>query len=271
MPVAEKPFDAREYWESRLASKWGLHGVGHISYGKPYNEWLYRVRKQVFLRQVNRLSINLSEANVLDVGSGTGFWLDVWRSFGVKNVVGSDLTRVAVDNLRSEKPGMDIRQIDITERASIAGMEGRFDVVSAFDVLFHITDEDRLRSALENVSSLLRAGGWFLFSDSFLHTKSKHAAHEVDRTLDDFARELKTNKLEIRQRVPVFVVMNTPIDARFEFVQLLWRVFMLPVRLIPALGHVYGAVLYPLEIFLTDVMKESPATEMMICQRIQPG
>src|SRR5215831_1703925 len=180
MPVAEKRFDSREYWESRLSNKWGLHGVGHISYGRPYNEWLYRVRKRVFLRHVNRLSLDLSQANVLDVGSGTGFWLDIWRSLGVNSLVGSDLTRVAVDHLRSEKPGMDIRQTDITESASIAGMEGRFDIVSAFDVLFHITDEDRFRLALKNVASLLRPGGWFLFSDSFLHTKSKHATHEVD-------------------------------------------------------------------------------------------
>jgi len=267
MPVAEKRFDSREYWESRLSNKWGLHGVGHISYGRPYNEWLYRVRKRVFLRHVNRLSLDLSQANVLDVGSGTGFWLDIWRSLGVNSLVGSDLTRVAVDHLRSEKPGMDIRQTDITESASIAGMEGRFDIVSAFDVLFHITDEDRFRLALKNVASLLRPGGWFLFSDSFLHTKSKHATHEVDRTLDDFVCELKTNGFEVRTRVPVFVLMNTPIDSANNALSFLWRCFMTPVRVIHSLGHLYGLVLYPFEVFLTQILREGPSTEMMICRK----
>jgi len=31
-------FDGKGYWEERLKQNWGLHGVGHVGYGKHYNE-----------------------------------------------------------------------------------------------------------------------------------------------------------------------------------------------------------------------------------------
>jgi SAM-dependent methyltransferase len=267
MTTVEKPFDPRAYWEKRLSEKWGLHGVGHISYGKPYNEWLYRVRRRVFLRQVGKLPLNLQNVSVLDVGSGTGFWLKMWKSVGVRNVVGSDLTAVAVKNLQKEYPETEIRELDITDPKSIQGLEGRFDLVSAFDVLFHITEDVRFKTAIANVASLLRPGGFFLFSDCLMHRRRRSAVHEVDRTLGDYTFELSANGLEARARVPVFVLMNTPIDTRGETPERLWRVLMGPVRLFHPLGYLYGALLYPFELALTTLLPGGPTTEMMICRR----
>lgn len=273
--VKEAAFDPREYWEKRLSEKWGLHGVGHLSYGRPYNEWLYRVRKNVFLRQLRRLLVQLPQAEVLDIGSGTGFWLRTWKAVGVRSVVGSDLARVAVQNLRTENPGTEVLEIDITDEATVRGLVGRqFDLISAFDVLFHIVDEKRFASAIANIAELLRPGGYFFFSDCLLHRRSRHAKHEVDRTLEDFKRELHARDLEICSRVPVFVLMNTPIDLPLEFPQLAWRLLMSPVRFVPWLGHVYGALLFLPEILLTTLLPESPTTEMVICRRVstpKPG
>lgn len=272
--VKEAAFDPREYWEKRLSEKWGLHGVGHLSYGRPYNEWLYRVRKQVFLRQLRRLPVQLPQAEVLDIGSGTGFWLRMWKAVGVRTVVGSDLTRVAVQNLRKENPGTEVLEIDITDEATVRELGRQFDLISAFDVLFHIVDEKRFASAITGIARLLRPGGYFFFSDCLLHKRSRFAKHEVDRTLEDFKRELHANDLEICSRVPVFVLMNTPIDLPLEFPQLAWRLLMSPVRFVPWLGYVYGALLYLPEILLTKLLPESPTTEMVICGRVstpKPG
>src|SRR5262245_9174722 len=119
----ENHYPAREYWESRLNQKWGLHGVGHISYGKPYNTWLYRVRRQVFLRSFASLSLRAEQTVVLDIGSGTGFWLDVWKSLQVRDLVGSDMTSTAVNGLRNSYPDATIRQLDISDPAAIVGIE----------------------------------------------------------------------------------------------------------------------------------------------------
>ena len=84
-------FDAKQYGERRLTATPGLKGVGFTSLGKQYNRWLYRTRKHVFIRQVRGLGLDLSAQRVLDIGSGTGFYLDLWRGLGVKELTGSDL------------------------------------------------------------------------------------------------------------------------------------------------------------------------------------
>jgi len=89
--------DPRGYWKTRLTEHWDLHGVGFAGYGLRYNQWLYRVRRRVFLSHIRALPLDLSRATVLDLGSGTGFYVAIWRSLGVKAIAASDLTTVAVE------------------------------------------------------------------------------------------------------------------------------------------------------------------------------
>src|SRR5258708_6855134 len=84
----------KSYWEERLAQNWGLEGVGYTGHGVRYNKWLYAVRREILRRHLPDLSVRLSEANVLDIGSGTGFWLEQWKSLGVRSLKGTDITAV---------------------------------------------------------------------------------------------------------------------------------------------------------------------------------
>jgi SAM-dependent methyltransferase len=264
--VTEKPANAREYWEGRLSERWGLHGVGHLTYGRPYNEWLYRVRKVVFLRHVRDLPVEVSRADVLDIGSGTGFWLDVWRSLGVRTLVGSDMTQVALQKLRDQDPGLELLHLDISEIDAIATIKKRFDLISAFDVLFHIMEQNQFENAISNVAKLLRPGGYFLFTDTFVHGKTVWANHQVSRSLEAITRILGASGFEIIKRAPMFVLMGTPTDTSSRIPAFLWKIAMVPVRLAHFMGHIYGPTLFPFEIVLTKLLRESPSTEIMICR-----
>jgi len=265
--LRDEPFSPKAYWENRLTQKWGLHGVGHISYGQPYNEWLYRARKRVFLQQVRQLPVCFPEAKVLDVGSGTGFWLNMWKSVGVRQLTGSDLTQVAVEHLQREQPDVHMLQLDISDGEAVGRITQRFDLISAFDVLFHVVDDRRFRDAIKHMAALLRPGGYFLFTDVLSHAGSYRAQHEVDRTITDYTRELAENGFRTLRRVPVFVLMNAPQDSHFEFPRKVWRLAMAPVHLLPVLGYFYGAILYPVDAVLTRMLREGPATEMVVCQK----
>jgi SAM-dependent methyltransferase len=256
-----------EYWEHRLQENWGLHGVGHISYGAAYNHWLYKVRRRIFKRELRNVPIDWKRANVLDIGSGTGFWIDAWRAVGVNSIIGSDLTRTSVEHLRDAHPDLQIVQLDISASLPGQSVNRTYDVVSAFDVLFHIVDDSDYQAALKNIARLLRPGGVFLFSDNFLHCPGRKASHQSSRTLPEITRAIENAGLCAVRRVPMFVLMNTPIDTTREWLLLLWRAAMYPVHLLPLLGHVYGAVLFPVEICATRLLKESLTTEMMICRK----
>ena len=89
-------FDAKDYWEQRLLQAFDLDGVGRRNCGLPFNKWTYRARRSVFLRIVRSVDVEFSSAACLDIGAGTGFYIDCWRELGVRSVAGIDLTDVAV-------------------------------------------------------------------------------------------------------------------------------------------------------------------------------
>src|SRR3954453_7622223 len=96
-------FDARDYWEQRLADDYSLGGVGFRRLGHRFNAWAYRVRRERFGSAVGRLDLDVAGARVVDVGSGTGFYVTQWLDLGAR-VTGLDLTQVAVDRLRHAYP-----------------------------------------------------------------------------------------------------------------------------------------------------------------------
>jgi 2-polyprenyl-3-methyl-5-hydroxy-6-metoxy-1,4-benzoquinol methylase len=257
----------KSYWEGRLASNWGLQGVGYLGLGVRYNKWLYAVRREILRRHLSDLAIKLSDANVLDIGSGTGFWLEQWKSLGVRSLRGTDIAAVAVERLKKTFADLDVTQLDIAENLEDRGWGQSFEIVSAFDVLFHITDENRFRRAIENISSVLKLGGYLFFSENFVHSAARRSDHQVSRSLEEIESIVEKCGLRIIRRAPMFVLMNAPIDTSSRWPMLAWRAFLAPVHFVPMLGSVYGAALYPLELALTRLMSESPTTEMMICQK----
>lgn len=270
MSTKEQPIEtyvAKDYWEKRLTERWGLEGVGYLNFGLRYNQWLYRMRRQVFRRQIAELNLNPCGAKVLDIGSGTGFWLEQWKSFGVRSLNGIDIAAVAVERLRRTFPEVDIAQLDIAGEIDGPYWSGQFDMVSAFDVLFHITNDDRFRRAIGNVSRLLKQGGYFFFSDNFLHGAARRSVHQVSRSLEEIEGIVMKSGLRIVRRVPMFMLMNAPIDCSSQWLMLAWRAFLAPIHFVPFLGSIYGAVLYPIDMTLTRLMNESPTTEIMICQK----
>ena len=97
-------FDARGYWEKRLEGDWTLQGVGFRRMGRRFNERAYQLRGERFSAVVEDLIPRSDRRKILDVGGGTGFYLDAWRRLGAESLSGMDLTEAAVSNLRREIP-----------------------------------------------------------------------------------------------------------------------------------------------------------------------
>jgi SAM-dependent methyltransferase len=260
-------FDPKAYWETRLAKNPGLTGVGYAGLGNRYNEWLYKVRRRIFLREVGSLPGRWEEAEVLDVGSGTGFYTQRWKEIGVRSITGSDLTDISISRLQQEFSGEKFIRLDIG--ASLAELPTlRFNAISAFDVLFHITDDQRYETAISNVHTMLKPGGWFIFSDNFLHFPTERATHQVSRSLAEVGSILQKAGFQVVRRRPMFVLMNYPVDTKSRIRKSIWKLLMYPVYRSEFLGGAVGATLYPVETVLTGVLRESSSTEIMICRKV---
>jgi SAM-dependent methyltransferase len=259
-------FDAASYWEDRLRGNVSVEKVGFLGLGKNYNTWLYRVRSAVFRRTVGALNLDLPNSSVLDIGSGTGFYIRQWERFGAKEIVGLDITSSATTHLRRQFPDHCFHRADITEACTLPG-DSTFDVVSAFDVLFHIVDDLRYRRAIANIHSLLRPGGLFLHSDIFTHGEVARGTHYVYRPLPQVESVLRKTGFEVLDRKPMFVLMNIPVDSSNRLRKLAWGALQKFASTSAPISYLAGATLYPLEIPLTAILRESTSTELMICKK----
>jgi SAM-dependent methyltransferase len=259
-------FDPQAYWSERLDRTYSLGGVGWLGLGEPFNQWMYRVRRQVFLRTARRALGEPREARVLDVGTGTGFYIERWHELGAGEVAGADLTEVAVDRLRERFPGDTFTQFDLTADAGELP-SGHFSAISAMDVLFHIVDDDGYARAVENLHTLLRPGGSLIFSENLLHGEWYRTDHQVVRDIDWVLSLLDRTGFELVSRRPLFVLMNTPIDSNSRVLERFWTLLMTAARRGPRAAAAVGAALYPVELALTAALRESPTTEIVVARK----
>lgn len=257
--------ERRAFWEERLDADWTETGVGYRALGRSFNEWMYRVRQEVFAERVGALAVDWSRARVLDVGSGTGFYVRAWQRLGAVAVTGCDLTEAAVVRLRERFPGLRFERVDIADPQGVFD-EAEFDAVSCMDVLFHITDDERYAAAVKSIAHLVRSGGYFVFSENFLHRPAQRGVNQVNRPLEWITARLDEAGFDVVHRSPFLMLMNAQVDAGPVW-RKLWGGLLRAVTLTEPTGWLAGAALYPLERHLVRTRMESPTTEIMICRR----
>lgn len=268
----EVDFDARDFWEKRLEGGTGVEAVGNRRFGLRYNEALYDVRRQVIGRCLSRHlgGRDVQGLRVLDVGSGSGFYVDLWQRLGVRELQGLDITDGAVAHLRIQFPGLTFTRADIGDEAFQP--TGKFDVVSAFDVLFHIVDDVRFKRALANIAGCLVDDGLFVWTDLFLRDRSFRKEHQSGRGLDDQLRALDAAGFDVVERRPVFVLMEAPVDTRNRVAKLWWRGLRTAAGHSEVTGRVIGRALAPIDMLLSRHIREGPSIEVMVCsKRGTPG
>lgn len=258
----------REYWNQHLRRNWGPKGVGSAVYGRQFNLWRYRVRARVFRRLVRQLGLQPDRLFVLDIGSGTGFYLDQWQALGVKDLAGLDISDWAVSQLDQAYPDIALYRTDISAADTILPA-GVFDAVSAMDVLVHMVDDTAYLNALKNIHHALKAGGYLIYSDSFFHGASKQFEdYWKGRSLAFVTSAMDHSGFEVVSRVPMSVLMAAPTDTRRrELNERIWEKMMIPVRRKEWIGFLAGMLLYPMELLLVSTLKESPAIEIMVCRK----
>ncbi len=248
--------DTKAFLDKRLSRDWSIKGVGYLSLGAGFNYWMYCVRRVVFRRTLQ--SLPFASGRACDIGPGTGFYVTELLKKGYR-VTGVDISPFAVEQLARAFPQASFVQGDVAD-----GLAGTYDLITAMDVLFHIVDEAKYKAALKNISAALAPHGRFVFSDNFPHTRVE-VAHHISRSDAEITHALHSAGLEIVERRPMFVLMNTPVKYGDT---VWWRFCRGILQRASALGWLLGAVLFPLEYFLTRFSTHSASTEIVICRKV---
>jgi SAM-dependent methyltransferase len=153
-------YQPAKYWSERLADQYDLRGTGHLSYSRGYNQWLYRAKRRALKRALEGVEPG---ATALDLGSGTGWVVRELLAAGLK-VEGCDIAELAVDRLRERFPGATFFQATLG-RDPLPREDATYDLVTALDVMYHVTDDSAWGAALSEAARVLRPGGFLVASD----------------------------------------------------------------------------------------------------------
>jgi SAM-dependent methyltransferase len=273
-PAPVRTYEPDRFWNERLNKDFSLAGVGHASVGLQFNRWAYRLRRAVLLRALRRVGIGIAGKAILELGFGTGFYLDLWRSLAAAQVTAFDITDVAVTAARARFPAnWRFERADIGQPLPVA--PASFDLVTALDVLFHLVEDSAWNGALDNLAGALKPGGFALIFDKCQSQESARG-HVRRRTLDAYVEALKARGLEVVHVSPLFVFMNSPTDLQGlgkVFYKTCWSLTKLPYKLGrkiglgEPLGWLTGVSLYVPELLATRLLKLGPSTKILIARK----
>ncbi len=266
--LSTETFNPDNFWQTRLSKVKGLEGVGYAKLGKAFNIWAYKVRRFAFLQILFPVAQKIPKSDVLDIGSGTGFYIDIWSRLGAQKITGLDITPIAVENLKNTFPESTFYQVDIGGNIdSIRSQLDQKDFISAMDVLFHIVDDQRFEQAVINISSLLKKGGYFVYSDNFVQAGTIRTKHQVSHSKEYLFQLFDKAGLEVVSHKPFMILSNYPVDSKNKLLHTYWYFIENTTALIKPLGHLYGALLYPIEKWLIKKMKDSPSSEIVLLRK----
>ena len=226
-------YEPRTFWDQRLSEQFDLRGTGEPGLSLAYNRACYDLRGRVLSTALRDAGMDPRGRKVLDVGCGTGFFTAYYHSRGAM-VTGIDITPTSVRRLRERFPDARFLEGDISETA----LEDRFDIVNAFDVLYHITDDARWLRAVENLSRAVAPQGLLALTDAFSEPAGL-AEHVRPRALPRYREALTRNGLEPLGVYPTHVLLNRELGA-FRFLNRLPGLLWTADRALLALGGGQG-------------------------------
>ena len=199
-------YNPREYWNKRIKSQPNLRGTGHIAFNETYNSYLYRLKILALEKALNNYSIDIKGKSVLDVGSGTGFFINYYDMNGAKEICGIDIAEASISLLNKKYPKHSFQTIDIGTHD--INIKKQFDIINVFDILYHIVDNRLFENAIYNISNLLCSDAYVLITDVFGENDLVPADHVRFRNLHKYEILLKKNKIDIIDVLPLYNSMN---------------------------------------------------------------
>jgi SAM-dependent methyltransferase len=195
-PASVSPGDERSFFTSYSRSTVSGSVLDSMTIGtvsEPEARFHYNASENSIIRalsardQVNqppavwRFAQQRRDWSVLDIGSGTGHWVDFYLDvYLARSVTAVEFVPQMAGFLREkyrDRAAVRVFEADVAE--SLPATES-FDIVNAIGVMFHIVDDVRWRRAIGNLAGALKADGVMLVGGDFGDATRDVQFHRVD-------------------------------------------------------------------------------------------
>jgi SAM-dependent methyltransferase len=271
--VAMSTYVAPEYWEETLAEAYDESGVGYPNLARSFNRARYVAELRGVTEALEAVGVTRAD-RVLDVGSGTGIWIDFWQRRGAREVSGLDLTEKAVERLRARYPDASFAQADVAEPATT--LPSDCDAVSVMSVLTHVTDDARFEQALRNIAAAVRPGGVLVMVEpAVVHRwwgpPFGPEAHSKSRPLDAYRQVLAQCGMDLVHIRPLTCLLANPVDtsrrSSFRLLNAYWTAIALVVGRRERVGRAAGALLGALDRVAVRAVSNGPSAKIVVARR----
>ncbi len=93
----------------------------------------------------------------------------------------------------------------------VSKINRKFDILNAFDVLYHIKSDKEFRQAIANISHLTKDNRFIFISDSFGSEGISVAEHVKVRSREIYEATLDENGVKVIAIYPLYYLLNQPI------------------------------------------------------------
>lgn len=162
-------YEDTEWWDRAFYTK-GISDRQTISADKSVvsARYHYASVELLILKHLRNRRVSIAQSRVLDIGAGSGHWIEFYRSLGAAEVAALDVARSSYEYL--EKRYVDAGDVEIHHGKAvdvIGRLSGEFDVVNAVGVMFHIVDDSEWAETIASVGRVVKAGGCFVVGGHF--------------------------------------------------------------------------------------------------------
>src|SRR6188474_2936008 len=112
-PTNKKPYDREKFWADRYRNI-DITKSGHVDLPVAYNRWLYRRKKERLLKGLRKAGFDERGSSVLEIATGTGVYVEMWKQLNVKKLVGIDISQAATDALRARFSEYEFHKRDLS-------------------------------------------------------------------------------------------------------------------------------------------------------------
>ena len=161
--------DDRSRWDE-LHYTQGVSDSRTLSAGKsPISaRYHYASVELQILRHLGHVGMEVEGREILDIGAGAGHWIEFYRSLGSVRTVALDVSRASVAYLRNRyEQCPDVTILHGKASELLGGLEGRFDIVNAIGVMFHIVDDVEWSTTIEHMAGVLKPQGQLVIGGHF--------------------------------------------------------------------------------------------------------
>lgn len=229
------------YWGGLLEED-DLSRTGYADLPLTFNRWLYRNGQRNLDAFLAKQGLAVPE-RVFDAGAGTGFWVEHWLARGARRVDGCDLVPAAVERLARRQVG----DFSVADLADGAPTGSSYRLVSAMNVLLHITADDAFARALGGLAAMVEPGGHLLLAEPAVRDERRAArldpaSHSRVRHVDAY----QAPGLELVDIAPTAVVGADPIEGS-RLWGFAWRLATRVARRGDRFGAAAGRSIYTLD------------------------